>query len=324
MTVKTQYQAIARRVIDIELKEIKRMRDRIDAQFNHACELLLNCRGRIVVSGMGKSGHIARKIAATLSSTGSPAFFMHPAEASHGDLGMITSQDVVIALSNSGETSELVTILPLIKRQGIPLISFTGQPHSTLAQHADVNLDISVQQEACPLDLAPTASTTNALVLGDALAISLLQSRGFTAEDFAKSHPSGRLGRRLLLKVSDVMHSGNDLPVIHETAMLKDALIEMTAKKLGMTCIVDNQDKLAGIFTDGDLRRTLDSHIDLQQANIIDLMSPNGKVIDQHTLAVEALAVMEKHKITSLVVTNAKNEPIGVLHMHDLLSAKVI
>ncbi|MCB1787823.1 MAG: KpsF/GutQ family sugar-phosphate isomerase [Chromatiaceae bacterium] len=285
---------------------------------------MLDCHGRIVVTGMGKSGHIGNKIAATLASTGSPAFFVHPGEASHGDLGMITAADVVLALSNSGETSEIVTILPLIKRMGAPLISMTGRPDSTLAREAEVNLDVSVAKEACPLDLAPTASTTAALVMGDALAIALLEARGFTAEDFALSHPGGSLGRRLLLHVRDVMHKGERIPAVAQAAPLRDALMEMSAKGLGMTAVVDDAGHAVGVFTDGDLRRWLDRGLDVRQASVAEAMTPGGKRIAPERLAVEALNMMEEKKINALLVVDAEGRLCGALNMHDLLRAGVM
>ena len=285
---------------------------------------MLACKGRIVVIGMGKSGHIGNKIAATLASTGSPAFFVHPGEASHGDLGMITSSDVVLALSNSGETREIITILPLIKRMGAPLISMTGNPASTLAREANVNLDVSVAKEACPLDLAPTASTTAALVMGDAVAIALLEARGFTAEDFALSHPGGSLGRRLLLHVYDIMHKDDAIPAVAQDASLRDALMEMTAKGLGMTAIVDGEGRAVGIFTDGDLRRCLDRDIDVRAAKIADVMIPGGKRIAPDRLAVEALNLMEEKKINALLIVDNDERLCGALNMHDLLRAGVV
>lgn len=310
-----------RRTIELERRAVSDLRDRIDDQFCRACELILACEGRVIVVGMGKSGHIAHKIAATLASTGTPAFFVHPAEASHGDMGMFTRQDVVLALSNSGSTAEIVTILPLIKRINAPLISMTGVPNSTLAQAADVNLDVSVKQEACPLNLAPTSSTTAALVMGDALAIALLERRGFTAEDFAFSHPGGALGRKLLLKVRDVMHTGSALPQVAPDTPLRGALLEMTRKKLGMTTVVGENGKLAGIFTDGDLRRTLDQELDIHRTPISQVMTRNCQVTSAERLAAEALRVMEDGAITSLVVVDDDGRPEGVVHLHDLIRA---
>jgi arabinose-5-phosphate isomerase len=311
-------------VIATETSAIQALEGRINADFVAACKFMLACRGRIVVTGMGKSGHIGGKIAATLASTGTPAFFVHPGEASHGDLGMITPSDVVLALSNSGETNEIVTILPLIKRMGAPLISMTGKPDSTLACEADVNLDVSVAKEACPLDLAPTASTTAALVMGDALAIALLEARDFTAEDFALSHPGGSLGRRLLLRVQDIMHKGERIPVVTEDAPLRDALMEMTAKGLGMTAVVGGDGHAVGIFTDGDLRRCLDRGIDVRAARISEVMIPGGKRIAPDRLAVEALNLMEEKKINALLVIDADERLCGALNMHDLLRAGVV
>lgn len=316
--------ALAIAVIDTEISAVQALRARIDATFIKACEYLLDCQGRIVVIGMGKSGHIGGKLAATLASTGSPAFFVHPGEASHGDLGMITAQDVVIALSNSGETSEILTILPLIKRLGVPLIAMTGRPYSTLAQCASAHLDVSVEKEACPLGLAPTSSTTATLVMGDALAIALLEARGFTAEDFALSHPGGNLGRRLLLHVSDIMHKDAAIPKIHETALLGDALIEMSNKSLGMTAAVNDAGELTGIFTDGDLRRVLAQTVDIRTAKLQDHMTRNCKTGRPDMLAAEVLALMEQHKINALLIVNQQQQLVGALNMHDLLRAGVV
>ena len=303
---------------------MRRLADRIDGQFEHAMTMILGCRGRVVVSGMGKSGHIARKIAATLASTGTPAFFLHPGESSHGDLGMITQDDVVIALSNSGESAEITTILPLIKRRGAKLIGMSGNPASTLARESDAHLNAAVDKEACPYNLAPTASTTAALAMGDALAIALLDARGFTQEDFARTHPGGSLGRKLLVHVRDVMHEGEKLPVVGESASLKDALLEMTRKGLGMTAIVDGAGRLTGIFTDGDLRRTLEKSVDVHMAKIADLMTRNPKSIGPDRLAVEAVERMQELKINGLLVVDAGQKPVGALNMHDLLKAGVV
>ena len=315
---------MAKAVLRIEAEAVVALIDRIGEDFLQACELLLGCQGRVVVMGMGKSGHIARKIAATLASTGTPAFFLHPAEASHGDLGMVTRADVVIALSNSGETQEILAIVPLLKRQDIPLICMTGQPHSSLARVASVCLDIAVDQEACPLGLAPTASTTAALAMGDALAISLLESRGFTEADFARSHPGGTLGKRLLLRVEDLMHRPPRVPEVALGTFLGDALLEMTRQGLGMTTVVDAQMRLQGIFTDGDLRRALADAVDLQRTPIEAVMTRHGTTLAPDALAVEALNVMEAHKITALVVVDDTDRVIGALHMHDLLRAGVV
>ncbi|MBD2835834.1 KpsF/GutQ family sugar-phosphate isomerase [Pseudomonas sp. JM0905a] len=314
----------AQRTIQLEREAIDALLPRIDADFVRACELILACKGRVVVVGMGKSGHVGNKIAATLASTGTPSFFVHPAEASHGDMGMITREDVVIALSNSGSTAEIVTLLPLIKRLGITLISLTGNPDSPLAKAAAANLDARVAQEACPLNLAPTSSTTAALVLGDALAIALLEARGFTAEDFAFSHPGGALGRRLLLKVENIMHGGDSLPSVARGTPLREALLEMTRKGLGMTAVVEDDGHLAGIFTDGDLRRTLDKGVDVRQASIDDVMTVHGKTVRPDMLAAEALKIMDDHKINVLVVVDADDCPIGALHIHDMTRAGVI
>jgi len=314
----------AQRTIRLELEAVQELLPRINADFIKACELILSCKGRVVVVGMGKSGHIGNKIAATLASTGTPSFFVHPAEASHGDMGMITKDDIVLALSNSGSTAEIVTLLPLIKRLGIRLISMTGNPDSPLAKAADVNLDARVSQEACPLNLAPTSSTTASLVLGDALAIALLEARGFTAEDFAFSHPGGALGRRLLLKVENVMHSGESLPQVTRGTSLRDALLEMTQKGLGMTTVLEADGHLAGIFTDGDLRRALDKGIDVRDARIDDVMTPHGKTIRAEMLAAEALKIMEDNKISALVVVDGNDRPIGAFNLGDLLRAGVM
>ncbi|MES1926091.1 KpsF/GutQ family sugar-phosphate isomerase [Salinisphaera sp. T31B1] len=316
----------ARRVIAIEAAAVAALENRIDGQFSAAAECILDCRARVVVTGMGKSGHIAGKIAATLASTGTPAFFVHPGEASHGDLGMITADDVVLALSYSGETAEVLTILPLIKRMGVPLVAMTGNPASTLARRADVHLDVSVEIEACPLELAPTASTTTALAMGDALAVALLEARHFTAEDFARSHPGGSLGRRLLLTVADVMHTGDQLPLVSVDAGLRDALLEMTAKGLGMTGVVDARGRLAGLFTDGDLRRTLDYDIDIKQAGIADYMTRGPKTVTADMLAAEAVRLLQTHRIGggALMVVDHDGRPVGALNMQDLLRAGVI
>ncbi|KTD30818.1 polysialic acid capsule expression protein [Legionella moravica] len=310
-------------VIETEAQAVFELTQRIDARFEKACELLLACKGRIVVTGMGKSGHIANKLAATFSSTGSPAFFMHPGEASHGDLGMITPQDTVVAISHSGNTVELVTILPLLKRLEVPLITLTGNVDSTLAKSADVNLDVSIKQEACPLGLAPTTSTTVSLVMGDALAIALLQARGFSAEDFALSHPGGALGKKLLLRIDDLCHKGDQLPLTNEKATISEALIEVTDKKLGMTCVVDNHGILVGVYTDGDIRRTLTSQYDINTTQLKEVMTRNCRTIHMGMLAAEALAIMQKYSITSLVVVDDMNRPHAVLHLHDLLKAGV-
>lgn len=316
-----QFLQFGQTVFDIEARAINALKERLDDRFIHACHLLLNCQGRIIVTGLGKSGHIARKIASTFASTGSPSFFVHATEANHGDSGMITPQDVLIAISNSGETIELVNMLPLIKRMDIPLICLSGAPDSTLAKAANVYLDISIAEEACPLGLAPTSSTTATLVMGDALAITLLQTRGFTAQDFALYHPGGMLGRRLLLKVKDIMRSGPAVPKIHEKAKLNDALVEMTQKNLGMTTVVDTNDCLKGIYTDGDLRRTLNRGADVYSTTIESVMTPHSKTILSDKLAAEALHIMEIYKITALCVTDDDQKLLGVVHIHDLLSA---
>lgn len=310
--------ALAGDVLSIEARAVFALRDRLNDDFAAACELCLATPGRIVVSGMGKSGHVSNKIAATLASTGTPAFFMHPAEASHGDLGMITSQDLLLAISYSGETAEVVTILPVVKRMGAKLLSITGNPKSTMALAADVHLDISVDEEACPLNLAPTASTTATLAMGDALAVALLKSRGFTAEDFARSHPSGSLGKRLLLRVSDVMHEGDRIPSVKSDVSLRDGLMEMTEKGLGMTAIVHDDFTIAGVFTDGDLRRTLDTGADIHTTRISEVMHSKCKTTSPDVLAAEALRILEENKITSLLVTDDDDKLVGALNIHDL------
>ncbi len=316
--------ALGRRALEIERDALTALLNRVDDSFVRACKIMLGCQGRIVVTGMGKSGHIGGKLAATLASTGTPAFFVHPGEASHGDLGMITRQDVVLAISYSGETAELITLLPLFKRMRAPMIAMTGKPQSTLAQAADVHVDVSVALEACPLNLAPTASTTATLAMGDALAVSLLEARGFTPEDFALSHPGGSLGRRLLLKISDVMQRGERLPVVATDTPLTAALLEMTRKGLGMTTVLDNERKVIGLFTDGDLRRVLDQGIDVRTASIADVMTAGGHSITPDKLAAEAVAMMEQHKITALLVKDADQHLVGIVHMHDLLRAGVV
>ena len=312
------------RVIQVEQTALDNLRPYIVARYQKAWELMLACKGRIVVIGMGKSGHIGNKIAATLASTGTPAFFVHPGEASHGDLGMITPQDVVIAISNSGETGEVLAIVPLIKRMHAPLISITNNGHSTLSQAATVSLEIGKSPEACPLGLTPTSSTTSTLVLGDALAVALLEARGFTAEDFALSHPGGSLGRKLLLRVQDVMHKNEQVPVVSENTLIIDALMEITKKGLGMTAVTGTDGTLAGLYTDGDLRRNLDHKIDIHHAAIRDVMNTQCTTVSANLLAVEALDVMQQRKINGVIVVDADNRPIGALNMHDLLRAGVM
>jgi arabinose-5-phosphate isomerase len=319
-----QIHALGLAVIQVEMQAINALMGRVDASFVAACELMIACRGRVVVTGMGKSGHIAGKIAATLASTGTPAFFVHSGEASHGDLGMITQQDVVLALSNSGETAEILTLLPIIKRLGVPLIAMTGNVQSTLAKFASVHIDVSVAQEACPLGLAPTASTTAALVMGDALAVSLLETRGFTRDDFALSHPGGSLGKRLLLRVSDVMHVGEAVPCVEESALISAALLEMTQKKLGMTAVVDARQQLVGIFTDGDLRRMLVKSVDIHKDSIGSVMTRQCVVINAGILAAEAMRIMEQKKINALCVVDEDNHLVGALNMHDLIHAGLV
>lgn len=318
---RTGFATSGKRTIKMEADAVAALESRIGTDFERACELLLATRGRVIVSGMGKSGHIARKIAATLASTGTPAFFVHPGEASHGDMGMITADDAVIALSNSGSVAEIITLLPLLKRMGTKLVSMTGNPQSALAQASDVHLDTGVETEACPLDLAPTSSTTTALVMGDALAIALLEARGFTADDFAFSHPGGTLGKKLLLKVADVMRSGDTIPRVAPNTPLSEALLEISNKGLGMTTILDKDNHLAGIFTDGDLRRTLKARIDINETPMHQLMSTSTKTVTPDMLAAEAMRIMEENEISSLVVVNADNSVAGVIHLMHLLHA---
>lgn len=316
--------SVGRRVLDIEARAVNALKDSLDEQFSAACDQMLKATGRVIVTGMGKSGHVGNKLAATLASTGTPSFFVHPGEASHGDLGMITPDDVVLALSNSGETAEVLAILPVIKRKGTVLIGMTGRPSSTLAQLSDVHLTVAVDEEACPHNLAPTSSTTAALAMGDALAIALLEARGFTAEDFALSHPGGSLGRRLLLKVDDIMHAGEALPAVSTDTSFSDALLEMTAKGLGMTAVTADDGTLAGIFTDGDLRRLLDRDLDIRKASIAEVMVTDPITIATGHLAAEALQVMESRKINGLVVLDADRKPLGAFNMQDLLRAGVV
>ena len=314
----------AQRVIDIESQAIQNLSARLDEKFVTACNILLACEGKVVVCGMGKSGHIGNKIAATLASTGTPAFFMHPGEANHGDLGMLTKGDVLLAISNSGETSELVNLLPVVKRLGIKVVAMTNSEQSSLGQHADVVLDISVEKEACSLGLAPTSSTTATLVMGDALAVALLDHKGFTSDDFALSHPGGSLGKKLLLKVSDIMLSGRDIPLSSANDKVADALLEISKKGLGMTGIVADDGTLLGVFTDGDLRRILDARVDLHDAVVNDVMTKGGKTTRADQLAVEALNLMEAHKISALMVVDENRKPIGAFNMHMLLKAGVL
>jgi len=319
-----ELQTLARAVIQTEMQAVANLAERIDEHFIKACHLLLACKGRVVVTGMGKSGHIAGKIAATLASTGTPAFFVHPGEASHGDLGMITRQDVVLALSNSGNTEEILTIMPIIKRLGVPMIAMTGNPASALSQLASVHIDVGVEQEACPLGLAPTSSTTAALVMGDALAVSLLQSKGFTRDDFALSHPGGSLGKRLLLQVSDIMHRGSEVPEVANTVLVSQALLEMTEKKLGMTAVLDQAQRVEGIFTDGDLRRMLEKNLDVHTTPVSNVMTKPCTVIAADILAAEAMQIMEAKKINALLVVDEQRNLLGALNMHDLLRAGIV
>ncbi len=315
---------LARETLEIEARAVQRMSSRLSDDFASACHLCMATTGRVVVTGIGKSGHIASKIAATLASTGTPAFFMHPAEASHGDLGMITNQDLLLAISYSGESDEIITFLPLIKRLGVKLVAMTGNPDSTLANAADVHLDVGVTEEACPLNLAPTASTTATLAMGDALAVALLKYRGFTAEDFARSHPSGALGKRLLLRVSDVMRSGDEVPAVSTDVSLRDGLMEMTQKGLGMTAIVDKDYKIVGIFTDGDLRRALDDGTDVYATKMRDIMHTGCKTISADILAAEAVHILEENQITSLLVADDEQRLVGALNVHDLFRAGIM
>jgi arabinose-5-phosphate isomerase len=319
-----QLLASARRALAIEARAVEGLVPRIDEGFSTACRLCLSCKGRVVVTGMGKSGHVARKIAATLASTGTPAFFLHPAEAGHGDLGMIIRSDVVLALSNSGETPELVVLLPHLKRLGVPLIVMSGKRDSTLGRTADVTLDVSVAEEACPLNLAPTASTTATLAMGDALAVTLLEARGFTKQDFARSHPGGTLGRQLLLHVEDLMRKGDAIPRNFPGERLRDGLIEMSRKGLGMTVIVSPEDRVLGVFTDGDLRRTFDKQVDVHSTLMSEVMTPNCKTIGPRELAAEAVHLMEIHRITALPVTDEQERLVGALNVHDLFRAGVV
>ncbi len=318
------FKQLAKNVIEIEQQAIAELVQFVDDSFELSCQLMYHCKGRVIVIGMGKSGHIGGKIAATLASTGTPSFFVHPGEASHGDLGMITSNDVVLTISNSGETSEVLAIIPVIKRIGAKLISMTGNTDSTLAKLADTHICIKVSAEACPLGLAPTSSTTATLVMGDALAVALLNARDFTAEDFALSHPGGSLGKRLLLRLNDIMHQGERVPVVHEHALIKDALVEMSLKGLGMTAIVNEQQILVGLFTDGDLRRVLDNRIDIHTDSISTVMTHNPQVAQGDMLAAQALKIMEDKKINGLIIIDDSKQVVGAMNMHDLLSSGVL
>ncbi len=319
-----QLAASGRRVLQVEARALEAVGARIGEDFARACALVLGSSGRLVCTGMGKSGHVARKIAATLASTGTPSFFVHPGEAGHGDLGMITDTDIVLALSYSGESDEILMLLPALRRQGNRVIAMTGRVQSTLAREADIHLDVGVPEEACPLHLAPTSSTTASLAMGDALAVALLEARGFTADDFARSHPAGSLGRRLLLHVTDVMHGGDELPRVGDDASVAEALVEMSRKRLGMTAVTTPDGRLAGIFTDGDLRRALDRGIDVRQARIAEVMTRDPRTIDANQMATEAAHLMERHRINGLIVVDARNCPVGALNVHDLLRARVV
>ncbi len=319
------FAASGRRVFAVEADALAAVAARVDGAFSAACRAMLDCRGRVVCTGMGKSGHVARKIAATLASTGTPAFYMHPGEAAHGDLGMVTDADVLLALSYSGESDELLLLLPALKRQGNTVIAMTGRAGSTLAGEADIHLDVAVPVEACPLKLAPTSSTTASLAMGDALAVALLEARGFTADDFARSHPAGALGRRLLLHITDVMHVGDDVPKVAPDASISEALMEMSRKRLGMTAVVDADDRLLGLYTDGDLRRSLDdAQVDLRATRIDAVMTRTPRTVDADALAVEAAQMMEAHQINALLVTSGDGRLVGALNIHDLLRARVV
>ncbi|ACJ18576.1 KpsF/GutQ family sugar-phosphate isomerase [Coxiella burnetii] len=324
MSNNENFYTLGKAVIATELRAIQSLHARIDEKFVTACNTLFNCKGRVVVLGVGKSGHIAKKIAATLASTGTPSFYVHPSEASHGDMGMVTPQDVALAISYSGETPEIINLLPTLKRLGVALIALTGKMQSTLARIADTVIDVSVEQEACPLGLAPTSSTTATLVMGDALAIALLEARGFTADDFARIHPGGSLGRRLLLHIADLMHPKDKMPIVKPDCLLDEALVEITKKSLGMTTVVSDSGQLLGVFTDGDLRRTLDKGYDIHRTPIEKVMTKNSITVPPKLLAAEALKMMQQNKITSLVVVDTDASPVGVIHMHDLLRAGVI
>jgi len=324
MQEKIDFTSLGEAVLRIEADAITKQLVNLNHSFNHACELILACKGRVVVIGMGKSGHIAGKIAATMASTGSPAFFVHPGEASHGDLGMITASDVVLALSYSGETAEILGLLPVIKRLGVPLISMTGHETSALAENSTVHIQVSIEKEACPLGLAPTASTTASLAMGDALAISLLTARGFGKNDFALSHPGGSLGRRLLLHIDDIMHKGERFPSVLETTVISDALLEMTRSRLGMTTVLTAEGELAGIYTDGDLRRTIEAQVNIHETAISEVMTKDCTTIRQGVLAFEALKVMEDNKINGLIITDEQHKAVGAINMYDLLKAGVV
>jgi arabinose-5-phosphate isomerase len=320
----TQLIEWGREALTIEAHAVSALTERLDGSFAHSCELILNCTGRVVLTGMGKSGHVANKISATLASTGTPSFYLHPAEAIHGDIGMLTAQDLVLALSYSGENSEIIALIPIFKRLGVKYIAMTGHAQSSMAKQADIHLDASVPKEACPMNLAPTASTTTALALGDALAVTLLKMRGFTAEDFARSHPGGSLGRKLLLKVSDVMHKGAEIPAVRPTATISEGLLEMSRKGLGMTAITDTHHRLLGLYTDGDLRRTLDKRIDVHDTTIDSVMTASPITISPDAMAIEAVSVMEHKRITSLLVVDGNHHVVGALNVHDLLRAGVM
>lgn len=320
----TDFRIRAAEVLKIEAAAVEQLNQYLDADFNLACQLIFDSSGKTIVTGMGKSGHIGSKIAATLASTGTPAFFVHPGEASHGDLGMLSAEDIVIAISNSGETAEVLTIIPVIKRLGIKLIAMTGNPASTLAKLADAHLCVKVEQEACPLGLAPTASTTATLAMGDAVAVALLDARGFSADDFALSHPGGSLGRKLLLRLEDIMHTNEQVPVVLQTATIKDALLEISKKGLGMTAVVDEHGKMAGVFTDGDLRRILDQRYDIHSNQIADVMTRNCITAQAQQLAAEALQIMQQKKINGLIIIDDAGKPVGAMNMHDLLRAGVL
>jgi arabinose-5-phosphate isomerase len=324
MSERMSFLKTAKTVFQNEIEALQKLQASLDDSFNQACELMLNCTGKVVVCGMGKSGHIGNKIAATLASTGTPAFFMHPGEANHGDLGMLTKGDVLIGISNSGETHELTGLLPVVKRIGVPVIAITNNANSTLAKFSDVALDINVEKEACSLGLAPTTSTTATLVLGDALAVALLEAKGFTANDFALSHPGGSLGRKLLLTVDEIMAVEHELPLVKRTATVMQALFEISDKGLGMTGVIDDNDNLLGVFTDGDLRRALDKHVDIHKSTVEQVMTPNSVTMIQGKLAVDALNLMQQHKISAMFIVDDEQKPVGAIKMHTLLKAGVV
>jgi len=320
---KFDFISIGKKVLDIESAAITKLKNQLDSNFDTACQLCLDCDGKIIVMGIGKSGHIADKLAATLASTGTPSFFVHPGEASHGDLGMISKSDIVLAISNSGKTEEIVSLLPILRNMGIKIISMTGNENSTIATGSHVHIDVGVDEEACPMNLSPTASTTGALAMGDAIAVALLEKRGFSVEDFAKSHPGGSIGKKLLLLVQDIMHTDEEIPIVLQEHKLALGLIEMTEKALGMTAITNKKEELVGIFTDGDLRRTLEANVDIQTTLMSEVMTKNCITVKPNLLAVKAVEIIQENKITSLVVVE-ENKIVGALNIHDLFLAGVM